>query len=134
MAIIGELGLFTLWIFTMFLGFSGACLVAYGIAASASGESWGPVERHAAFISSLLTVLGTLFTAASVYFYAATPRPPWKGTLLILAPLVILGCVAALYRLCTTGRLPEVIVSGLALMAIAGGLLRLQPHPSQFGW
>jgi hypothetical protein len=46
----------------------------------------------------------------------------------ITAPAVILGCLVALVFLFWKG-IPTVIVNGIAIVGLAGALLRIQPNP-----
>ncbi|HEY2975863.1 MAG TPA: hypothetical protein VGJ48_25335 [Pyrinomonadaceae bacterium] len=116
-----------LWLFSELLGYAGGALILYGIVAARANAFWPPVEQIAAFSSSLLTILGALVTAGSIYLHGT--RPPWKHSRSIVAPVVIGSCVAAIYFLYRLGQLPPVVVSGFGLLAISGGLKRLLPYP-----
>jgi hypothetical protein len=54
-----------MWTFSEGLGWAGAALI--GVIAMFI-EPWQPIERAALFVSSLLTVLGTMVTAGSIFF------------------------------------------------------------------
>jgi hypothetical protein len=107
------------------LGWVGVALIVYGITVAVTGETWKPVEAIVHPVSSALTFIATAMTAASVYLspHAATPEPISK---IIVAPMAIGACVIALGFLIWMD-IPEVIVSGFAIVGLAGGLFRLRP-------
>lgn len=118
-----------LWWFTELLGWAGALLVVYTLITWVTSEPWPVVERHAPFISSLLTLFGTALTAASVYFHSPKVRAPWRHSKYAASPIVIISSVVAIAILITSGRLSQVAVSGFGMLAIAGGLKRLLAYP-----
>jgi predicted membrane channel-forming protein YqfA (hemolysin III family) len=118
-----------LWWFTELLGWTGALLVLYTLITWATNEPWPVVERHAPFISSLLTLIGTALTAASVYFHSSKVRTPWRHSKYVASPIVIISSVAAIAILLVSGKLSQVSVSGFGMLAIAGGLKRLLTYP-----
>lgn len=120
-----------LWWFTELLGWAGALLVVYTLITWATSEPWPVVERHAPFISSLLTLIGTALTAASVYFHSSKPRAPWRHSKYVASPIVIFSSVAAIAILLVSGQLSQVSVSGFGMLAIAGGLKRLLTYPAE---
>ena len=120
----------TLWGFTEFLGWVGAFLVVYALITWMTSEPWPVVERHAPFISSLLTLLGTALTAASVYFHSSKARAPWHHSKYV-ALVVIVSALVAIAVLTRSGKLSQVAVSGFGMLAIAGGLKRLLAYPSE---
>lgn len=128
---IGTVAAVGLWWFTELLGWAGALLVVYTLITWATGEPWPVVERHAPFISSLLTLTGTALTAASVYFHSSKPRAPWHHSKYVASPIVIVSSVSAIVILVMTGRLSQVSVSGFGMLAIAGGLKRLLTYPAE---
>src|SRR5574341_749050 len=99
-----------LWVLYLAIGFVGGLLVLYGAIAEYTGERWGPAERSASFLSAFVTLFGAIVTAGSIYLYSPSPRPPWQGSRYFLAPPVI---------------------NGFALIALAGALIRLVPHPME---
>jgi hypothetical protein len=119
-----------LWGFTEFLGWAGAFLVVYALITWMTSEPWPVVERHAPFISSLLTLLGTALTAASVYFHSPKARAPWHHSKYV-ALVVIVSALVAIAVLIMSGKLSQVAVSGFGMLAIAGGLKRLLAYPPE---
>jgi uncharacterized membrane protein YfcA len=113
------------------LGWMGVLLIVYGAVTAGTGSVWEPLERWVTPASSMLTLFGTVLTAASVYVYTANPRPPERFSRWISAPLVIVGCLVAAYVLERNGQLPPAIVNGFALIAIAGAFFRIQPSPAE---
>lgn len=128
---IGTVAAVALWWFTELLGWAGALLIVYTLITWATGEPWPVVERHAPFISSLLTLIGTALTAASVYFHSSKPRAPWRHSKYVASPIVIVASVAAIAILIMSGQLSQVSVSGFGMLAIAGGLKRLLAYPAE---
>jgi hypothetical protein len=116
------------WLFTEFLGYAALVLILYSLISSRVGEAWRPVERWATFVSSLLTLLGTFVTAASVYFgsYVVNPR---KHSKFFVAPVVIISSLVAVFFLLIQGSLSQTLVNAFGLLAIAGALKRLLPYP-----
>ena len=119
------------WWFTELLGWTGAILIGYTALTWATGDPWPLVERHAPFISSLLTLVGTTLTAASVYFHSSRARAPWHHSRYVASPIVIVGTVIAIVILVKSGDLSQVAVSGFGMLAIAGGLKRLLAYPAE---
>lgn len=118
------------WLFAMGLGFFGLALVGYGVVSGFTGSQWPILEEWAPFLSALFTLVGTLLTAASVYLYAPVQRPPLHLSRVFISPAVIAASIAALICLARDRSLSTNIVNGFALLAIAGGLLRLVTFPS----
>jgi hypothetical protein len=114
------------WLFTQALGFSGALLIVYSVVSTMT-QPWPPLERVAEFVSSFLTLLGVLITAASIYIRQEPPHPPWRSSRIVVAPLVIACCVAASIFLIKEGPLPPTLVNGFALLGISGALQRILP-------
>jgi hypothetical protein len=110
------------------VGFLGGVFICYGIISETTKQPWPPLEKVALWLSSFFTVLGTVTTAASIYFYSPQTRPPEANSLYVTAPVVIVVGVAALYFLSVHGSLPPVVTNGFALLAIAGGLARIHPR------
>lgn len=118
-----------LWLFGMCLGISGGMLVGYSAIATLTSSPWPVIERHGSFLSSLLTLVGTLVTASSVYFPIPGVRPALPLSTLFISPVVILASLVALFTLLRRHKLPANLVNGFALVAIAGALLRGGPLP-----
>jgi hypothetical protein len=112
------------------LGWMGAAFVVYGFVSAVTTEVWPPLERVAVFMSSALTIAGTITTALSIYFFAPQQRRPENVSRFFTAPVVIACGMAALFVLIRDGHLSVVVVNGFALLAIAGGLYRIHPAPS----
>ncbi len=114
------------------LGWAGGAFIAYGVIAQFT-VPWEPLERIATWLSSFLTVLGTVLTTASIYSsWASHPHEPDALSQLVTAPVVLFAGGCALGILLWKRTLPFVVVNGFALLGLAGGLLRLQPRPP--GW
>ena len=118
-----------IWLSCTILGGIGGSLVLYATIASFTGKQWEPVEAAAPFLSSLLTLVGAILVAASVYLFSPNPRPPWKVHRTFTSPGIILCSTIAIWFLFRHGVLPQTLVSGFALIAIAGGVLRSLPYP-----
>ena len=116
------------WLFCHFLGYFGAALIAYAAIAAWTQKAWEPVEQWAPFISNLLTLVGAVLVACSVYYPLRPPRPPWQVSSYVISPVVILFGLIAIYFLAKR-VLPQTAVSGFGLLAIAGAILRSLPYP-----
>ncbi len=117
--------------FFNFLGFSGVLFIIYGVVSMDTGNTWPILEKWATPMSVFLTILGTLITALSIYFYKPFLYPPERFSKFISAPIVIVFCVIAEIYLITKGEIPPVIVNGFALLAISGGLFRIQDRTEE---
>jgi hypothetical protein len=111
-------------------GFIGAAFVVYGVITAKTGQPWPPLELIAEPLSVALTILGTLFTALSVYFFGPTETPPARMSTHITAPIVVAICLAGLAALAWYGHLPTVVVNGFAIIGLSGALQRMQPDPN----
>jgi hypothetical protein len=114
------------------LGWAGGACIFYGVIVAVTGEQFGPIERVAVPLSSFLTILGAVFTGASIYAYSPHPHKPDNFSKYCSAPLTIVAGVIALGALARSGGVSQVVVNGFSLLGIAGGLLRTQPKP--LGW
>jgi hypothetical protein len=112
--------------FFNFLGFSGVMFIIYGVVSRGTGSIWPPLEKWVNPISTFLTILAVLMTAASIYFYKPYIHPPEKFSKYVAAPSVIASCIIAGIFLVSNGSIPPVIVNGFALLGISGGLFRIQ--------
>jgi hypothetical protein len=111
---------------TYLLGYAGAALVAYSLIAEVT-VPWLPVERFARTASDILTVVGVIVTAGSIYFPFGPEQEPWRVSRWVTAPLVIMTCVGAGVAAVVYGSLPPVLVNGLALVGLSGALQRIVP-------
>jgi len=118
--------------FFNFVGYSGALFIIYGTIVHTTDSAWSGLESWMVWVSSLLTVLGTLITAATVYLRAPNPIPPERFSKVVSAPAVIACCVIAIVVLLRTGRMPQVVVNGFALLAISGAFFRIQTRPGSY--
>jgi drug/metabolite transporter (DMT)-like permease len=116
------------FLFTNGLGFAGAILIGYSVLAEYT-KPWEPIEKVSGFVSPLLTILGTLVTAASIYVPYSAVHPPWPESRFLASPIVIVACIIALWFLVRDKKLPPMLVNGFALLAIAGALKRIFPNP-----
>src|SRR5437899_12865637 len=89
-----------LWLFAEAICFGGAGMIGYTVLVA-----YKPIFRSAGldaitpFLSSLATILGTLFLAGAVYLPASTSRPAWPHSRHYTAWVVIASCIVALYFL-----------------------------------
>ena len=120
-----------IWYISELLGNGGGAFILYSLIAQFT-EVWHPVEAVASFASAILTLIGTLLTAATVYFPTHS-RPPWKHSRDFYARIVIGACIVAIIALCKIGTLPPVMINGFSMLAIAGALKRAIPYPQDHG-
>jgi hypothetical protein len=115
------------------VGVFGLALISYEVIKIFQPEAkskW--LDDKASYLSTLLTLIGTLFTVGSIYYFPGRTTPPEKISVLYTAPTVLIICSIAIgYFVKTKGVLPANIVNGLAILALVGSLLRTQPNPSQ---
>jgi multisubunit Na+/H+ antiporter MnhB subunit len=106
------------------LGFSGGVLIAYGIGVVLTGNTYAPFERYASRVADILTLVGVLLTAVSIYG-EPNLRPPDSFSRHISAPLVILATAFTMWLiLFSIVTVPAHVVNGFALLGLAGGLFR----------
>jgi uncharacterized membrane protein len=120
------------WTFRIFLNLVGAFgigLICYELVASWNGSRWPWLDSNAPYISTLLTLLGTICTAASIYFYSEKMTPPEKMSVIVFSPIILFMCVVVMIYFLKNGSLPVNTINGFALLAIVGALFRIQPHP-----
>jgi hypothetical protein len=87
------------------------------------------IEAQAAFISTLLTLVGVLITVLSIYIPTPSMRPPFVHSKKTVGPIVIAVVFMSFCVLLVRRQLPMVWVSGVGLLGIAGGLKRMLPYP-----
>lgn len=105
------------------LGVLGGACILYGVIAAVTAETGRPLERVA------LAIL----TAGTIYvFGGAASHDPDPISKEFTGWAVMLAGVIALVTLYRNGSLPPVMVNGVAMMAVSGALLRMQPRPP--GW
>ncbi len=117
--------------FFNFMGFAGVVFIIYGLVSEVTKNPWPLLEQWMNFLSSLLTLFGTVLTAGTVYIWSRQPHPPERFSLYVSAPVVIAGAVAAIVFLLWKQQLPTAVVNGFALLAMAGALFRIQPHTAE---
>jgi hypothetical protein len=117
--------------FVNFLGYAGLIFIIYGSLSTVTDSKWDLFERIVDPLSSFLTILGTLITTLSIYFYSPTIHKPEMFSRYISAPIVIVLCTIAIIFICSKGSLAGSIVNGFALLGLAGGLFRIQPRPEE---
>src|SRR5229473_712921 len=67
-----------LWLFTEAIGYGGAALIGYTVLAAYKPTFRSPgLDAITPFVSSLATILGTLFLAGAVYLPVSAARPAW---------------------------------------------------------
>lgn len=117
-----------IWLVALFLGFSGVLFILYSAIAAGTRSVWEPLEKWSGFASTLLTLLGTMLTVATIYLKPSAPLPPLPINAGVSGPIILLACAIALYYLFREHSLPQALVSGFGLLAIAVALLRLFPY------
>jgi hypothetical protein len=85
----------------------------------------------ATYLSTLLTLLGTIVTVASIYYFPDKTTPPEKKSVFFTAPFMLSMCIIAMYFFIRNKKLPPNIINGFALVAIVASLLRIQINPSK---
>jgi hypothetical protein len=88
-------------------------------------------EKTATYISTFLTLLGTILTVASIYYFPEKTTAPEKKSIFFTAPIMLFMCIVAMYIFLRNKKLPPNIINGFALVAIVGSLLRIQVNPSK---
>ena len=121
------------WLFIQSLGYFGVLLIAFSVI-SMFAQPYPPLEKVAEFLSTLLTLVGVLVTATSIYAHQESTYPLWRSSQRVVAPFVIVSCVVACFFLVKRRSLPPVLVNGFALLGISGALQRIAPtDPSILG-
>lgn len=116
-----------LWIFTEVIGYGGGGLIGYTVLVAYFPTFRSPgLDAVAPFVSSLATILGTMFLAGAVYLPVRS-RPAWPHSRHYIAWVVIAGCMLAFYFLIAAHTLPSQVTTGFGLLAISGSLKRLIP-------
>ena len=128
---LGRLVAITLRKFFNFLGYAGVMFIIYGVVSEGTGTVWAPLEKWVNPLSALPTLVGTVLTAISAYYYSPQTHPPELFSKYVSAPLTIIAALATIVWLLMRGSLPPVLVNGFALMGIAGGLFRIQRNPGE---
>ena len=111
----------------------GVLLVIYGtLTAVDKTWSWPKLDTFATFISSSATLIATFATAASVYFPPHS-RPADFHSKRLVAPIMCIMIVVAMYFLVFVGPLPDYVVNGIGILGLVGGLFRLLPYSEEPG-
>jgi hypothetical protein len=116
-------------LFVNFIAFVGVALISYELIAAHYASHWPVLDVIAIYLSTIFTLVGTIFMALSIYFYSVKPTPPEKISIYVTAPIVTAACLGTLIYFLKVGSIPAHVLNGFALLAIAGALLRIQPHP-----
>lgn len=111
----------------------GMGLIVLGLIMETYGLHNDAVERFAGFASSLLTFLGVLVTAGSIYLKSWIPSRPDPASTVLTAPVAMIACMVAIIILFWQGSIPANVVNGFALLGLAGALLRIQPNRQNWG-
>ena len=119
----------TLRHFFNFVGYAGALLILYSVVCVRTGQTWQPIEQWIGVASGMVTLIGTILTAGSIYFYRAQQHPPERFSLFITAPVTIVGAVVAATYLMHHRQLPPHVLTGFTMLALAGAWFRIQPRP-----
>jgi hypothetical protein len=105
--------------------------ILYGVISAGTGTVWEPLERWVSPTSAFLTMLCTVLTASSIYFYSPQTHVPELFSKYVSAPITTAAGLAAIAWLVVQGQLPPVVVNGFALLGLAGGLFRIQRNPGE---
>jgi hypothetical protein len=111
-----------------FLGFIGILLIIYGILATEPQTQWTVLEKTANICSNYATLIGTILTAASIYFPPNIIRPPEPLSIWITAPAVIVAVIITFCCEWSGTSIPPHVINGFSILAIAGALNRLVPE------
>lgn len=111
----------------------GVTLILLGLVMEIYGLRNDALEWCAAFASSLLTFVGVLVTAGSIYLKSWVPSRPDPASTRFTAPFAIIACLMAILVLLWRGSIPTNVVNGFALIGLAGALLRIQPNRQNWG-
>jgi hypothetical protein len=108
------------------LGFLGITLILYSVVSTTTQNKWLVLENLADGISVYATLIGTILTAASVYFPENT-RLPDPVSKIFTAPVVIVSVLVAFWFLWfdRSHRIPPHVINGFSLLAMSGALFRL---------
>ncbi len=106
------------------LAYAGLAIYLYGVYVVVMNERLGSFEKLVDHFAAVLTTIGVVATAASVYLPANT-RQPEAGSKWYKAPAVILLAVVTLALWFISAPLVHPHMwNGLAILGIAGGLFR----------
>lgn len=111
-----------------FIAWSGVLLILFGVFNTFSNKL-AQLEHYANWVSAALTLGGACLTASSIYL-PQNPKPPEYFSKWVSAPITILTSIFCIGYLILYGNIDPHIVNGFALLAIAGGLFRIQGNPS----
>lgn len=118
-------------LFNILIGGVGILLILYELIADQAAIRAAQLDKLADFFGALMTFVGVIVTAASIYFYTDKTTKPSPEARWGTAPIVIVGCLICIYFLFSKGGVPAHIVNGFALLGISGGLKRIQPNPQK---
>jgi hypothetical protein len=117
------------FLFNIVIGGTGVLLIAYGLGEPLIATDINRVfERVAAYLAPIVTFGSVIVTAITVYFPAKAITNPDPGSKILVAPLIIVGCLLGLGSLFLFGYVSNHIVNGFALLGLAGGLFRIQTN------
>ncbi len=116
-----------------FLAAGGMALIVFGLVTEVYGIHNDALDWFAGFASSLLTFVGVLVTAGSIYLKSWVPSQPDPASTHLTAPIAMIACLVAIIVLFTRGSIPANVVNGFALIGLAGALLRIQPNRQNWG-
>ena len=107
------------------MGFIGLALIADGTYTLITNNKLPGVDYIAPWASLILTLLGTIFTAISIYFPSNT-RNSDSHSKYVTAPVTnIMVLLAFGYVVLNQKLLPDRIVNGFAILGLSGALFRL---------
>lgn len=107
------------------MGAIGLALIADGTYTLITNQKLPGVDYIAPWASLLLTLLGTMLTAISIYF-PINSRQADSHSKYVTAPVTVIMVILGLgYVIFTQKLLPDRIVNGFAILGLGGALFRL---------
>jgi len=108
-----------------FTGAFGVILIIYGYISHQTKEHWKPLEQIALYVSPIITLLGVIALALSIYI-PNNPRPPFEVSKMITAPVIIIvSLLAFIYLVKNKWVVSEYFIQGFAIFALSGSLIRV---------
>lgn len=118
------------------LGLMGGIFIVYGYLSSKSDEFKMPwIEKHGESISNWLTAISTFITIITIYIKGTTkPGAVWPLSKIVTGPIVLIITCKIIIDLAKKRPIPKYIIVGLALVAIAGTLIRVYKTSVLYSW
>lgn len=120
-----ELVLSGAWIFGLATGLYGFALFSFGVLAEFQDGWIAPnLDKYASPVSSVVSVLGTLFTVVSIYAPINTRRPEYQ-TKFVTAPIIFIACIITVFLWIANKKPNDHVFNGIAMLGISIAVLRL---------